>query len=256
MSLSIPVYSCDFPVRYHELDSNGRLRPVELLNYLQDAGGAHAARLGVSVRDLRKRGLTWVLSRVHLQMERYPHADDIVLVKTWPSTREGLFSCREFELSDRSGDIFCRATSSWAALNLETRRPVKLQDFLPDYPLVSQRALADDFASLPPFPETADEMRELRFTVCRSDQDSNRHVNNAVYADWALEAVPDRIADMHLYSLEISFRAESLYGDDILSRCATQTSPQSAECLHQIVNARDGRELARLRTCWKGTLTP
>lgn len=249
-----PLFEYSFPIRYHELDSRGQLRPVTLLNCVQDAGGIHAARLGVSVRDLRRRGLTWVLSRVHLEVERYPHADDLVKVLTWPSTREGLFSCREFEMRDRNGELFSRATSSWAVLNLKTRRPVRLQECLPDYPLTERRAIEDDFASLPLFPEPAgDTLRELPFLVRRSDQDSNRHVNNTVYSDWALEAVPDQVADLHLQSIEISFRAEAVYGDSILSRCVTRTSGPNAECLHQIVNSGDGRELARLRTCWKGT---
>ncbi len=251
------ILECSFPIRYHELDSHGLLRPITLLNFVQDAGGIHASQLGVSVRELRRRGLTWVLSRVHLTVDRYPHAEDIINVRTWPSTREGLFSCREFEMSDRNGLIFSRATSSWAVLNLASRRPVKLQECLPEYPLTPQRALDDDFASLPPFPESPDgDLRELPFAVRRSDQDSNRHVNNTVYPDWALEAVSDQVAETHLASLEISFRTEAVYGDQILSRCVATPLTGGTECLHQIVNSRDGRELARLRTRWKGNSHP
>jgi acyl-ACP thioesterase len=248
-----PIFEIEFPVRYHELDSHGLLRPVTLLNFAQDAGGMHAALLGVSVRDLRKRGMTWVLSRVHLVVDRYPHADDVITVRTWPSTREGLFSCREFEMRDKKGAVFSRATSSWAALNLTSRRPVKLKDCLPEYPLTARRALVDDFSSLPQFPDSpVDTFRELPFQVRRSDQDSNGHVNNTVYSDWALEAVPDNIAESHLHSLEVSFRAEVLYGDSILSQCVVNSSDNGAECLHRIANSRDNRELARLRTRWKG----
>jgi len=249
-----PILEKVFPIRYHELDSHGLLRPVTLLNLVQDVGGLHAAQLGVSVRDLRQRGLTWVLSRVHLVVDRYLHADDVIHVRTWPSTREGLFSCREFEMLDKNGDLFSRATSSWAVLNLASRRPVRLQDSLPEYPLTARRALDDDFSSLPIFPETIDDtFRELPFLVRRSDQDSNHHVNNTVYTDWALEAAPDDVAAGHLQSLEVSFRAEAIYGDSILSQCVVNRSGDNAECLHRIINSRDRRELARLRTCWKGT---
>jgi acyl-ACP thioesterase len=256
MNPSEAIFEQEFPIRYHELDSHGLLRPVTLLNFVQDAGGMHAAQLGVSVRDLRQRGLTWVLSRVHLVVDRYLHADDVIMLRTWPSTREGLFSCREFEMRDRNGALFSRATSSWAVLNLETRRPVRLQECLPQYPLTVRRALDDDFASLPHFPDTADDtFRELPFQVRRSDQDSNHHVNNTVYTDWALEAVPDDVAACHLQSLEVSFRAEVLYGDSILSQCVVNRSGDDSECLHRIVNSRDRRELARLRTRWKGTVS-
>ena len=251
-----PIFEKEFPIRYHELDRHGLLRPETLLNFVQDAGGMHAAQLGVSVRDLRKRGLTWVLSRVHLVVDRYLHADDVILVRTWPSTRAGLFSCRELEMRDRNGDLFSSATSSWAVLNLASRRPVRLQECLPEYPLTARRSLDDDFASLPQFSDAPDDtFQELPFLVRRSDQDSNHHVNNTVYTDWALEAVPDDVAAGHLQSLEVAFRAEALYGDRILSQCAAIRSGDDTECLHRIVNSRDRRELARLRTRWKGTAT-
>ncbi|MBK5274531.1 MAG: acyl-ACP thioesterase [Desulfuromonadales bacterium] len=247
------IFEIEFPIRYHELDRHGLVRPVTLLNCVQNAGGLHAAQLGVSVRDLRKHGLTWVLSRVHLLVERYPHGDDVIQVRTWPSTREGLFSCREFEMRDKNGDVFSRATSSWAVLNLASRRPVTLPECLPEYPLTAQRAVDDDFASLPNFPDPPGEtFSEHPFRVRRSDQDSNQHVNNTVYTDWALEAVPDDLAAGHLQSLEVSYRAEALYGERILSRCVVTRSGNDAECIHQILNSRDKRELARLRTRWKG----
>lgn len=249
-----PIFEKEFPIRYHELDKHGLLRPVTLLNLIQDAGGMHAARLGVSVRDLRRHGLTWVLSRVHLSVDRYLHGDDVIHVRTWPATREGLFSCREFEMRDGNGDLFSRATSSWAVLDFASRRPVRLQDCLPEYPLTPCRALDDDFTSLPHLPDTTDDtFRELPFLVRRSDQDSNHHVNNTVYTDWALEAVPDDVAAGHLQSLEVSFRAEALYGQRILSQSVTSRSGNESECLHRIVNSSDRRELARLRTRWKGT---
>ncbi len=249
-----PIFEIEFPIRYHELDRHGLLRPMTLLNLVQDAGGVHASLLGVSVRDLRRSGLTWVLSRVHLVVERYLHADDVIHVRTWPSTRAGLFSCREFEMRDRNGDLFSRATSSWAVLNLASRKPVRLQDCLPEYPLTDQRALDDDFRSLPHFPDAPDDtFREIPFLVRRSDQDTNQHVNNTVYSDWALEAVPDDVAAGHLQSLEVSFRAEAVYGDSILSQCSARRHGSDSVCLHRIVDVRDMRELARLRTRWKGT---
>lgn len=243
------IFEHSFPIHYHELDYNGNVRPVTLLNYLQDAAGMHARQLGVSVVDLRARGLTWVISRLHMIVERYPRADETVLVRSWPSTRKGIFSCREFELLDRQGCCAARATTSWAVLDVATRRPVLLDDHLPDYPLLPHRAVEDDFASLPLAPPEA-VINEIPFRVQRSDLDINHHVNNTIYAGWALEAVPDELARGALAELEISFRAEVLYGESILSRCAIMEGAPST-CLHQIMRSGDGRELARLRSRWR-----
>ena len=243
------VFKKEFPVRYHELDCHGNVRPVTLLNYVQDVAGMHATQLGVSVSDLRVHGLTWVLSRIHLIVERYPRAGEVVLVHTWPATRQGLFSCREFELYDGQGRITGRATTSWAVLNVASRRPVKLEGNLPPYPLLPRRAIDDDFSPLPQLPET--EPNRLSFRVLRSDLDINQHVNNAVFVGWALETVPDEVAAGSLMELEISFRAEVLYGETIESRCVVVETGEITCCLHQIVNQPDGKELARLRTRWR-----
>jgi medium-chain acyl-[acyl-carrier-protein] hydrolase len=245
-----PIFEKCFPVRYHELDCHGYLRELALLNYLQDSAGLHAMQLGVSVVDLRPQGLTWVLSRIHLIVERYPRAGDTVLVRTWPSVRQGIFTCREFELEDDQGRLTGRATTSWAVLNTATRRPVRLDAHLPTYPLLARRAVDDDFSTLPPLPDGAD-IRELPFRVLRGDLDINHHVNNAVYAGWALETVPDEVAANCLAELEITYRAEAFYGESILSRCAVETTDTATCCLHQILNRNDGRELVRLRSRWR-----
>jgi len=249
MSSAELVFKKEFHVRYHELDCNGSVQPVALLNYVQDAAGMHAKQLGVSVSDLRLHGLTWVLARIHLIVEHYPRARESVLVHTWPSTRHGLFSCREYELFDWQGRIMGRATTSWAVLDVASRRPVKLEGNLPPYPLLPRRAIDDEFPSLPQLPDPRP--AGLSFRVLRSDLDINHHVNNAVYVGWALEAVPDEVAAGSLVELEISFRAEVRYGETIESRCTVVESGEVTCCLHQIVNRLDGKELARLRTRWR-----
>lgn len=243
------IFEKAFPVSYHELDSHGNLRLLTILNYLQDSAGAHTVRLGLSMADLRPRGLTWVLSRLHLLVEHYPRAEETVVVRTWPASREGLFTCREFELQDSHGACVARASTSWALLKVASRRPVRLEEHLPPYPLMPRRAVEDDFATLPPLHGAA--TAEMDFRVLRSDLDINHHVNNTVFAGWAVEAVPDEIADGALTELEIAFRAEALYGETIVSRCAVVEEGETPCCLHQIVNSRDNKELARLRTRWR-----
>lgn len=242
------IYEKLFRVRTYEVDLARKLRPTVLLNYLQDAAGDHARQLGIAVGDLMRRNLTWVLSRYHLRFLADAGTGAVIRIRTWPSSREGLFSCREFEVLGTDGTPLAIATSSWAVVDLATRRPVRLADHLPDYPLLSQRIMEDDFGPLPRLMEAAN---ELPFRVRRSDLDLNRHVNNVVYAEWALESVPPEIADgFRLTELEIAFRAEALYGDWVMARCAPAEGEESC-FIHQLVNERDGRELTRLVSRWQ-----
>ena len=243
-----PLLECRFDVRYHEVDQQGWVRLPVVMTWLQDAGIAHATELGVSVRHIRQLGLTWVLSRLTLELERYPRGGEQVMVRTWPVTREGLFSVRDYQLFDAAGDPIGQATTSWAVLDVKTRRPVKINDRLPPYPLRPVRALADPFATLPMLEQCT---TALELPVLRADLDPNRHVNNTVYAAWALEAVPAAIADScRATRLEIGFRAEALYGDTIRSCCAPLPDDPLV-LIHRIENVADGRELCRLRTTWQ-----
>ena len=237
----------EFRIRSYEVDFRGRVSPVALLNYLQDAAAEHAYRLGVAVTMLQSQGLTWVLSRSHLKIFHTPGVGEVLRVRTWPSRRDQRFTCREFELHDRKGNLVALSTSSWAVLDLATRRPVCLDSSLPPYPLDSRRALDDDFASLP---RLASAERELPFRVRLMDLDLNRHVNNAVYAAWALEVVPREVMEeCRLEEIEIAFRGEARYGDSIVTRSGAGSN--ETKFLHQIVAKGDGRELTRLRTAWR-----
>jgi medium-chain acyl-[acyl-carrier-protein] hydrolase len=243
------VYQKEYSVHTYETDAGGLVRPVALLNYLQDSAGEHAGRLGLSVVDLFKRNMTWVLSRYHVLIHRYPAQGERLEVTTWPSAKHGYFAVRDFEVCDGNGGPVLAATSSWMVIDLAKKRTVKVDEVVGPAYAIEKRALDDPFASLP-VPDARDS--EVRFRVETAHLDWNRHVNNAVYVQWALEAVPEDILMRRRPSdIEVSYRAEAVYGEEVLS--AAQRVPGEDPgplFLHQILNASTGAELARLRTRW------
>lgn len=247
MTTGNPIFEATYTIRSFDVDPNGIVRPVTLLGYLQEAATEHITLLGTSVTELMSEGLTWVLSRVHLQIEHYPKRGEEVTIRTWPSQREGRFSSREFELFDHKGGVAARATTSWAVIDLKSRKPVQV-DRHPPSPLTPRRVIYDRFATLP----TIENNQEgARFTVRRSDLDLNRHVNHMVYVNWALDAVPNELADKYKpVSLEIGYRAEALAGEEVTvsSKCTEENG--RVLVIHRIA-ASDGRELTRLRTLWQ-----
>jgi acyl-ACP thioesterase len=250
------TYRKDFAVHSYELDFEGRVRFVALLNFLQDAAGDHAALLGWSVTDLMKRNMTWVLSRYHVRVDRFPAWGERIEVTTWPSGRHGYFALRDFEASDGEGNAVLAGTSSWMILDLGRKQPLKVDDILPTNVVLDRRALPDPFAPLPVLSESE---REASFRVELNHLDLNRHVNNAVYIQWALEAAPPEVLTRRRpVEVEVSYRAEAFFGDMIVSRLqgvpAAEASASGASAgpiyVHQILNAANGAELTRLKTRW------
>jgi medium-chain acyl-[acyl-carrier-protein] hydrolase len=244
------IFSKEYAVHTYETDTRGLARPVTLLNFLQDAAGEHAGRLGLSVIDLFKRNMTWVLSRCHVLIHRYPALGELLEVTTWPSGKRGYFATRDFEVSGGGGRPVLSATSSWMVISLDKRQTVKVEEVAGPAYAIEKRALEDPFSSLPIL--SARES-EIRFRVESAHLDWNRHVNNAVYIQWALESVPpDILMGRRPVDIEISYRAEVLYGEEVLS-VAQRVPGDGPEpvFLHQILNAATGLELARLRTKWE-----
>jgi acyl-ACP thioesterase len=243
------VFHKEYAIHAYETDAGGQARLVSLLNYLQDSAGEHAGSLGLSVLDLFKRGLTWVLSRYHVLVRRFPVMGERLEVTTWPSGKGGYFATRDFEIADGNGGPVLSATSSWMILDLERKSPVKIDAIIGIPYALERRAIEDAFASLP-VPTARD--AEVRFRAESGHLDWNRHVNNAVYVAWALEGVPPEVLlKKRPHELEVSYRAEAFYSEEILS--VVQAVPETGQgpvYLHQILNAASGMELARLRTRW------
>jgi len=243
------VFHKEYAIHTYETDARGLVKTVTLLNFLQDSAGEHAGRLGLSVSDLVKRNMTWVLSRYHVLFHRHPAVGERLEVTTWPSGKGGFFATRDFEVADASGGAVLSATSSWMIIGLERKQPLKVEDIIDVPYAVDKRALEDPFASLP-VPAARD--GELRFRVESAHLDWNRHVNNAVYVQWALEGVPPEVLmKSRPIELEVSYRAEAFYGEEVLSVVqAISDAGAGPVYLHQILNAASGTELTRLRTRW------
>jgi len=201
------IWTEEFPVRLHEIDARGHLSIQSICNFLQSAASNHAQALGVSLDHLRSSGHTWVLAQLKLQMDDYPKIDTPVRIHTWPAGTERLYALREFRIHDEDGRTYGRAGSSWLILDVERRRPVRLEPFGRS---IHQTSHPDDVSAslekLPPL-EVPDITREFR--VRYRDLDVNQHVNNVSYVEWALESLPtSTLMRGFLRDLEVNFLGE------------------------------------------------
>jgi medium-chain acyl-[acyl-carrier-protein] hydrolase len=238
-----------FTVRAYESDHSGRLRPASLLNYFQEAASEHATELGAGIVELMRRNLTWVISRYHVKLFRYPRWKNTVELTTWPSGHHGFFALREFELRDEKGAPLAAATSSWILIDLTTKKPVPPAERLGSYPWDPRRAVASSFDSLSPVDGAE---LERSFTVRMSDLDWNRHANHVVYLSWALETTPAALLEKHRPAeVEIDFRGEGLYGDLVTTRMQTARSGPDPLIAYDISKEEGRKELARLKILWR-----
>lgn len=181
---------------------------------------------------------------MRVRMEAYPKWRDEIRVTTWPCGVERLFAHRDFEIHGADGRRLGVATSAWLLLNIRKRRPARMLDVVKSFAVTDRaRAFGGDLGERLAPPPRAD--FERAFRVRLSDLDVNRHVNNVNYIEWAVEAVPPG-AGM-LVDLQVEFLAESLSGDEVVSRCAGAGQVYQ----HELVRSSDHKTLALVRTEWR-----
>lgn len=242
------VQTCGFEVLSFESDYLGRAHLSAVMNYLQDAASRHALQEGFSVFELAEKGLTWVVSRYHVLIKHYPQLGEKITVNTWASGKHGYYALRDFEMSDASGTRIAAATSSWMIIDINSRRPVKVEDLFPDDLVLEKRALEDDFPTLP-IVERLD--YKTTFRVLFEDLDYNRHVNNVVYSRWAVEGMPrEMLFAGRLVELEINYRSEAFHGEEIEVITQNPEMP-GGYWVQQIYNLTTGKEVARIRSRWQ-----
>ena len=219
------IWTQTYDVNTIVLDDQKRLGLFGLLNILQDAAWIHAGHSGWGYEDLIRRGTIWVLARQKLVMSDWPVWGDRVAIRTWGRPTAGPLALREFEIvvGDRK---LGECTTSWLILDLQTRRPTKL-----DRAAFDRQCRTDGFLTIEAkkiaVPSGLKPAAE--FQVRNSDLDVNGHVNNTRYAQWILDSIAlEALAAYRLDEYEVNFLAETNVGDTVaIERAEIEPSPTS-----------------------------
>jgi medium-chain acyl-[acyl-carrier-protein] hydrolase len=246
------VYNETFNLPAAAGDDSELSRLLALLEEMMETAGRHAEILGVGVSSLHDKGLTWVLARFHAQIKTIPLAGAAVHIATWPTGRHRLFAVRDFYLTDETGAEVLRATSAWALMNMETRRPARLDPHLPVFIRHPERMVADDFSPLPPVEGAGS---RATYRAVAADIDINDHVNNTVYLDWALRAVPEPAQGQRPLAMEAAFLGEARLGNEVL--CLGESAVEDGRTIvrQSLRDAASGRELTRLRWAFQKSVS-
>ena len=118
-------YSYEYEIKYQEVDGRKRLRLFNLENYLLEVAGTVADALGFGIAKLHPMGLTWILTRMSIEMSELPTHCEKVRFETWIESNAHMLSTRNFRIY--SGErLIGQVKSVWAVLDLEKREIVNV----------------------------------------------------------------------------------------------------------------------------------
>ena len=227
-----------FKVRSYECGADGFASTPTICNYLQEAASLNAEELGFSKSDFDAKGenISWVLTRLAVEMKRYPTWEEEIKVITFPRGGRKIVAWRDFEIKDANGETIGLATSEWMLIDLSTRKIMSIPDSVLNACEFGMESVlgAEPFTARLKFPSDATADRNGPYKAQHSHIDLNGHVNNVHYVEWLLEplkaARPSR--------LELVFRSETLAGDEIF----VQMAPGGNGETHHRVCSPDGKD--------------
>ncbi|WP_343216357.1 acyl-[acyl-carrier-protein] thioesterase [Clostridium simiarum] len=238
-----------YEIYYHDIDYNRKALITSLVNFLGDVATYQSEELGVGIDYLMKNEVAWVLYKWDIDIKEFPTYGDKITVKTSAFSLKKFYAFREHEICNDKGQVIGTAKSIWFLINFKKRRPVKiLKRFYEVYEIdenCKEELHIDDINEL----SRVD--HEQSFTIRYSDIDTNKHVNNAKYISWAIEAVPlDVILKYRLERVKVTYQKETTYGHSINSKVQVEDKDDSMYCIHRIFD-EEGKELTLLETFWK-----
>lgn len=185
---------------------------------MQEAAAIASDEVGYGLKDIPQTGVHWILTGWRLEVKRRPLWRAPLRLETWPRTMNGFFSERDFFAWHGPQEI-ARASSRWILVDARSGRSTRVSDAV-------RSAYANQLDTLEVFPgdplpsngkPSPDAVPAFETTVGRRDIDTNLHVNNLHYLDYAIEALPEEIYRDLPSTVEIVFRRQILLGTHI--RC-------------------------------------
>lgn len=251
-------FTANYKIKWHDTDSNRRVRPSQVMMYMQETANLHLAAYAMNLDRLRdEKGLAFLLSRATVQLYLDLHDGDEITVSTWICDSRGLSFNRCFAIY-RGEELVAEAFTVWGLLDLKEHKLLRTQQFT--YPFDGDVTLQLPIPSRVHLPSAMvlEEAGERR--IGYSDIDYNRHMNNTHYPDMLCDFTPD-ILNRRVRGFTLSYLHEATYGHTLrVLRGETEggyffrtVDGDGTVCLEALLLLEDAREV-QSSECKKGNM--
>ena len=218
------ICSETFTVTLPDVGENNRLTNKSILRMLQEIACIHSSYSDFGVNDAEKTGMAWILLNWKLQVFSRPVWNTKLKINTWSSKQSHLSFYRDFEVYDESHNLIALATSKWVLYDINKGSLVRItEDIKAKYVHVDKHVFDTPMNEKLKEPENSSLATE--YIVCRHDIDTNHHVNNLNYLDFAYEAIPEGdFFNTDFTNVEIMYKHEAKLGETLNLFYAKQDS--------------------------------
>ncbi len=225
-------YREKFSVKLHEGDLKGNVKLFTIVDYIQQVAEGHAQILGVDFKSMMDHGLFWVVSRIEINMERYPKVGEDITIETYLGGREKAFMKRRFKIEDKDGQVIGRALIYYLILDTKTRFPQKPSVCPVDIDINVGNVIDNKLNKIKMPGEAIETIkRELYY----NDIDINNHVNNARYISFIEDFFSlDWHREKNISYMQLNFIKEVKFDDILIMNKFIENKENNSYCINGI----------------------
>ena len=217
-----PYHEEKVVISSNDIDSSFLLKMSGFFRIVQDVIMHDTNRHGVGSLDIKKEGLIWVISRVHVEIKRMPKYCEEVTFITYPGKTLKMLYPRYIRVLDKDGNVIINMSSIWAILDEKTRKPLmncEIMDKAYSYHMEDELPLPIKITA----PELSlSETRKIHY----SDVDLNKHLNNTRYIELLQDIRTTDFYEKHsIKSMTINYLREIKEGE-IIDIYSNNDSPE------------------------------
>lgn len=176
----------------------------------------NAEKYGYGRDVVISNGGFWIVSKIRFKVNKYPEQSGGFIAETWPLPPGKIKVERQYRLKAQNGETLVLAASEWCVLNLETRRPMRMESdvFSGGHEYYTESSDAGEFTRIRPIADEKDFCYERE--IVDSDIDINEHTNNKKYTEMVLDCFTDEYLSKNpIKTYELHFVKETVKGDKI-----------------------------------------
>ncbi len=197
-------------VTKYQCGQNG-MKSGALARLLEETASYDMDRRGFSGKEMKKKGLLWILISREVRTTGLPKAGTELKICTWMYGKKHGLYLRYFLIKDKEENTIAEVSDMWGLMESDSRK----LDLKTELDTGDEDVQRPDLKMVPSlrvkFPEFTHKIIKV---ISKTEIDGNGHVNNAIYLDWAEEVlVENSLKNIELVHLWIFYEKELLEGE-------------------------------------------
>lgn len=210
-----------------EVCASGKIKISKLMMLHQEIGEKHLNIFGTTSQKMREeQNLAFIFTKAAILIHRLPEENEEITVRTWCSELKGVRFTRNYQTFNSNGNILTESKCEVTTIDLETRRIVRPSSINGFEAFLYNNSLKNACGNPKKITPAENPVFVTSRNASQETIDFNGHVNNTMYADFALSVLPDEVASGKIKTVNINFINE-IMPLEIIDLYLSQNNPES-----------------------------